>query len=289
MPRIITMQTSSLGSSTLTSWKRRASAGSFSKYFLYSDQVVAAIVRSSPRASAGLSRLAASFCPACAARADHGVRLVDEEDDRRGRVLDLLDQPLEPVLELALHAGARLQQRQVERADGDVAQRRRHVALRHALREALDHRRLADARLADEDRVVLPAAGQDVDHLPDLEVAAEHRVEPAPPRALGEVDGELVEVRRLAAGRGPALRPAARRRRWRRARLLRGAATRFGSSLRRSSAGSSRAPAEPAHHAAQLVVGQQREDGEAAADLPGAEVHGAERPGGRSASAPGRG
>src|SRR5207248_3696064 len=46
--------------STFTTWKRRVSAGSFSKYFLYSDHVVAAMVRSSPRASAGLSRFAAS-------------------------------------------------------------------------------------------------------------------------------------------------------------------------------------------------------------------------------------
>ncbi len=51
------------GSSTLIGWKRRDSAASFSKYFLYSAQVVAAIVRSSPRASAGFSRLAASFWP----------------------------------------------------------------------------------------------------------------------------------------------------------------------------------------------------------------------------------
>ncbi len=56
--------TSSVGSSTLTTWKRRASAASFSKYFLYSAQVVAAIVRSSPRARAGFRRFAASFCPA---------------------------------------------------------------------------------------------------------------------------------------------------------------------------------------------------------------------------------
>ena len=34
------------------------------RYFLYSDHVVAAMVRSSPRARAGFSRLAASFCPA---------------------------------------------------------------------------------------------------------------------------------------------------------------------------------------------------------------------------------
>ncbi len=89
---------------------------------------MAAIVRSSPRASAGLSRLAASFCPACAAGADHRVRLVDEQDDRRRRPLHLLDEPLEPVLELALHAGARLQQRRgracARRRSGAAAARR---------------------------------------------------------------------------------------------------------------------------------------------------------------------
>src|SRR5437588_136528 len=55
---------SSEGSSTLITWKRRVSAGSFSKYFLYSPQVVAAIVRKVPRASAGFSKFAASPWPA---------------------------------------------------------------------------------------------------------------------------------------------------------------------------------------------------------------------------------
>ena len=63
-PRSIDTALASSGSSTLTTWKRRVRAGSFSKYFLYSLQVVAAMVRISPRASAGLSRLAASFWPA---------------------------------------------------------------------------------------------------------------------------------------------------------------------------------------------------------------------------------
>ena len=63
-PRRIRTAVSTSGSSSLTSWKRRARAASFSKYFLYSDQVVAAMVRSSPRASAGFSRLAASLPPA---------------------------------------------------------------------------------------------------------------------------------------------------------------------------------------------------------------------------------
>ena len=63
-PRIIAIAIGSVGSSTFTTWKRRVSAASFSKYFLYSAQVVAAMVRSSPRASAGFSRLAASPWPA---------------------------------------------------------------------------------------------------------------------------------------------------------------------------------------------------------------------------------
>jgi hypothetical protein len=57
-----------------------------------------------------------------------------------------------------------------------VLQRRRHVAARDALREAFHHGRLADAGLADHDRVVLAAAHQDVDHLADLVVAADDRV-----------------------------------------------------------------------------------------------------------------
>ena len=52
------------GSPTMIGWKRRVSAGSFSIYCRYSDQVVAAMVRKVPRASAGFRRLAASPVPA---------------------------------------------------------------------------------------------------------------------------------------------------------------------------------------------------------------------------------
>ena len=64
IPRIIPIAFSSSGSGICTTWNRRVSAGSFSMCFLYSAQVVAAIVRSLPRASAGLSRFAASPVPA---------------------------------------------------------------------------------------------------------------------------------------------------------------------------------------------------------------------------------
>jgi hypothetical protein len=149
-----------------------------------------------------LQQVGGVVLPGRAAGPDHRVRLVDEEDDRRRGVLDLVDQPLEAVLELALHPGARLEQRQVEGAERDVAQRLRHVALGDAPGEALHHRGLADAGLAHEDRVVLAPAGEDVDHLAHLEVAPEHRVD-LPGLGLGrEVDGVLVEVGRAPARLG---------------------------------------------------------------------------------------
>ena len=60
------MVSSTLGSSTITGWKRRSSAASFSMYLRYSSSVVAPIVRSSPRASCGFSMLAASTAPSAA-------------------------------------------------------------------------------------------------------------------------------------------------------------------------------------------------------------------------------
>ncbi len=57
------MALSSVGSETWIIWNRRVRAGSFSMYFLYSAHVVAATVRSVPRASAGFSRFAASPVP----------------------------------------------------------------------------------------------------------------------------------------------------------------------------------------------------------------------------------
>ena len=60
------MLSSTVGSSIITGWKRRSSALSFSMYLRYSSTVVAPIMRSSPRASRGLSMLPASTAPSAA-------------------------------------------------------------------------------------------------------------------------------------------------------------------------------------------------------------------------------
>jgi hypothetical protein len=83
---------SSVGSLTFTTWKRRAKAASF-RNILYSAQVVAASVRSSPRASAGFQEVGRTFgLPAACAIG--GVGFIDEQDDGLGRSLHFADDGL---------------------------------------------------------------------------------------------------------------------------------------------------------------------------------------------------
>ena len=138
-----------------------------------------------------------------AARADDGVQLVDE-DHRVLGLADLVHHGLEPLLELAAVLGAGDHRREVERDDALVLEALRHLRRDDALRQALGDRGLADARLADQHRVVLLAARQHLDDALDLLLAPDHRVELALARELGEVAAELV--------RAPASRDAPRAR-----------------------------------------------------------------------------
>ena len=62
-PRRMEMVSSTVGSSTITGWKRRSRAASFSIYCRYSSRVVAPIQWSSPLASIGFNILLASIAP----------------------------------------------------------------------------------------------------------------------------------------------------------------------------------------------------------------------------------
>ena len=121
------------------------------------------------------------------AGADHRVDLVDEHDGARVR-LDLLDDLLQPLLEVAAIAGAGEQRAHVEREDGGVAQDFRHFAVDDAARQTFRDRGLADAGVADEQRVVLLAAAQHLDGAADLRVAADQRIDLAVARLFVEVD-----------------------------------------------------------------------------------------------------
>jgi hypothetical protein len=130
------------------------------------------------------------------------VHLVDEQDDAALGRGHFLQHGLQPLLELAAIFGARDQRAEIERQQFLVLQAFRHVAIDDAQRQAFDDRGLADAGLADQHRIVLGAAGQHLDGAADFLVAADHRIELAVARRLGQVAGIFLQRVIGVLGRG---------------------------------------------------------------------------------------
>jgi hypothetical protein len=187
------MVSSTDGASTSTGWKRRSRAASFSTCLRYSSRVVAPIIRSSPRASIGLSMLEASIAPSAAPAPTRVCISSMNVMTSPSEALDLVEDRLEPLLELAPVLGPGHHRRQVEGHDPLGLEALGHVAVGDAPGQALDDGGLADAGLADQHRVVLGPAGEHLDHPPDLVVPSDHRVELALTGHLGEVPPVLLE------------------------------------------------------------------------------------------------
>ena len=110
---------------------------------------------------------------------------------------EIVEHRLEALFELAAILRAGDQRAHVERENALVAQAFRHFAVDDALGETFDDRGLADARLADQHRVVLGASLQHLHGATNFVVAADDRIELALLGALGQIDGVLLQ--RLAA------------------------------------------------------------------------------------------
>ncbi|SBV31309.1 200 kDa antigen p200, putative (fragment) [uncultured Sphingopyxis sp.] len=126
------------------------------------------------------------------AGADHRVDFVDEQDRVR-QAFEFGHDLFQPLLEVAAIARAREQSAHVERIDDRGQQHLGHVALDDLARETFGDRGLADAGIADIERIVLAAAAEDLDRAVDLCIAADQRIDLAAARLFVEVDGELVE------------------------------------------------------------------------------------------------
>ena len=101
------------------------------------------------------------------AGADGRVHFVDEENRLRPGA-ERRDDRLEAFFEVAAEPRARQQRAGVEREDLGILQRALHVVVQQPRGEAFGHRGLADARLADEHRVVLAAAAEHLDRALEL-------------------------------------------------------------------------------------------------------------------------
>ena len=184
---------STVGWSTRTGWKRRSSAASFSMCLRYSSSVVAPMVCSSPRASIGLSRLEASIAPSAAPAPTTVWSSSMNRMTRPSASLISLRTAFSRSSNSPRNLAPAMSAPRSSDDDALVLQALGHVATDDPLGEALDDRRLADARLADQDRVVLGAPRQDLDDTPDLVVAPDDRVELAGARLGGQVAAVLLE------------------------------------------------------------------------------------------------
>jgi len=127
------------------------------------------------------------------AGADDGVQLVDEGDDLATRVGDFLQHRLEALLELTAVLRAGDHRAEVEGQHALVLEAFGNVALDDAVREAFDDGGLADARFADEHRIVLRASREHLDHAADLLIAADDWVELSATGVFGQVATVLFE------------------------------------------------------------------------------------------------
>ena len=133
-----------------------------------------------------------------ASRPDQCVQLVNEQHDLAVAFLDFAQHGLHAVLEFAAELRARDQGAEVQGGDLSALEILGDVAGHDALRQALDDGRFAHARLADQHRVVLGPARQDLNDPADLAIASDNRVELARARQLREVAAELRQ--RLVGG-----------------------------------------------------------------------------------------
>ncbi|CAJ1827550.1 hypothetical protein CDAIGKPJ_01724 [Aeromonas salmonicida] len=121
---------------------------------------------------------------------DQGVGLIDKEDDRTHRLLDLLHYPLEALLELSLDRRTGLHGTKVERHQLHLAQFFRHLIRHDAQGQPLDQGALAHPGLPHDDGVVFATPREDVDHQIDLVIPAKHGIQAALACLLGHVDGK---------------------------------------------------------------------------------------------------
>ena len=105
------------------------------------------------------------------------MQLINEKDNLPVALLHFLQHGLQTLLKLASVLGSGHQRTHVQSKQLFVLQSVRHVAPHNPLGQALHHGGFAHAGFADQHRVVLSFTGKDPDHVSDLAVAADHRVQ----------------------------------------------------------------------------------------------------------------
>ncbi len=132
------------------------------------------------------------------------MQLVDE-DDRVLRLHQLFHNGLQALLELPAVFGARDDQRQIERQDALIGQKRGNIAVRNALGQALGDRGFPHSGLADQHGIILGATAKDLDHPLQFVFPPDQGIELVLHRGLGEIAAEFRQQRRFLGASGGGL------------------------------------------------------------------------------------
>ena len=99
--------------------------------------------------------------------------LIDEKDDFSGGSHYFVDDAFESLLKLTLVLRTRNKCTHIEGVDLFLFQVFGHIATYDTMGEAFRDGSLTDTRFADENRVVLRTAAQDLEHPPDLVITTD--------------------------------------------------------------------------------------------------------------------
>ena len=122
-----------------------------------------------------------------------GVELVNKRDDLPVGLLNLVQHRLQALLELATVLRARNHRPEVQGDQRLTLQRLWDVARHDAPCKALDDRRLTDARLTNQHRIILRTTGKHLHHASNLRIATNDRVNLALARTRRQVRRILLQ------------------------------------------------------------------------------------------------
>src|SRR5579863_7193789 len=125
-------------------------------------------------------------------RSYHGMQFVNEDDDI-GRLAQLFQNGFDALLELATEHGTGNHATDIQRDDALAAQSCGNIALVDTTGKPFNNRGLADARLTNQDGVILLTTPQHRNHTAQFALATCRRVQFTLSRFSGKVAPKLVE------------------------------------------------------------------------------------------------
>ena len=134
----------------------------------------------------------------------HRMKFINKNNRLTFILRNVFEHCFESLFKFAAVLGTGQQRCHVQHQYTLVFERFGHFAVDDALRQSFDDGGFADTRLANQHRVVLAAPLQDLNDAADLVVAADHRVELALARPVGEVEAVFHQGLALLLGVGAA-------------------------------------------------------------------------------------